>query len=94
MGRYFFVYIMATKNNKVLYVGVTNNLQRRICEHKSPIYKSFTGRYNVNKLVYFEVYEDISIAIAREKQLKAGSRKKKVALIEGKNPQWEELLVV
>jgi putative endonuclease len=85
-------YIMANKNNTTLYVGVTANLKRRIHQHKSGINpKSFTKRYNINKLVYFEEYPTIKEAIFREKQLKSGSRKKKESLINGFNPEWRDL---
>ena len=87
-----FVYILANKNNTTLYVGVTSNLLQRIERHKTEFYpKSFSARYNVNKLVYYEAFQDIRAAIAREKQLKAGSRTKKIALIEKENPDWEDL---
>ncbi|MBU2951417.1 GIY-YIG nuclease family protein [Tamlana agarivorans] len=87
-----FIYIITNKNNTTLYVGVTSNLAQRIEEHKNKKYKkSFSARYNLNKLVYFEAFQMIGDAIAREKQLKAGSRAKKVALIEQENPEWEDL---
>ena len=90
--RTYQVYIATNKNNTVLYTGVTNNLIRRMEEHKhkrNP--KSFSARYNVEKLVWFENYTDIAEAIAREKQIKAGSRKKKLQLIEEMNPEWRDL---
>ena len=78
-----YVYILTNKNNTTLYVGVTSNLIKRIHQHKEKYYKkSFSARYNLNKLVYYEVFQMIGDAIAREKQLKAGSRAKKIALIE------------
>ena len=77
----FYVYILTNKNNTVLYTGVTSNLECRIWEHKHKIYKGFTARYNVDKLVYYEIHYDSYEAIAREKQIKAGSRKKKIDLI-------------
>jgi putative endonuclease len=86
--RTYQTYIATNKNNTVLYTGVTNNLVRRMEEHKfkqNP--KSFTARYNIEKLVWYENYTDIGEAIAREKQLKAGSRKKKIHLIETMNPE-------
>ena len=90
--RTYQVYIATNKNNKVLYTGVTNNLIRRMEEHKSKLHlKSFTARYNINKLVWYENYTDIEEAITREKQLKAGSRKKKIMLIEELNPEWKDL---
>ena len=90
MGQYW-VYILTNKNNTTLYVGVTNDLYRRMIEHKEKLVKGFTYRYNIDKLVYFEEYNDINIAIAREKQLKAGSRKKKIELIEKENKEWKDL---
>ena len=93
----YYVYIMSNKNNTVLYTGYTNNLIRRGYEHKAgagqsqKTHKSFTRRYNVNKLVYFEKFDDIYGAIAREKQIKAGSRKKKIDLINSMNPKWIDL---
>ncbi|MBU1640487.1 MAG: GIY-YIG nuclease family protein [Proteobacteria bacterium] len=82
---------MTNKSNKVLYTGVTSDLVRRVYEHKEKLTKGFTAKYNCNKLVYFEVYDDIIEAIAREKQLKAGSRAKKIDLIQAKNTKWEDL---
>ena len=86
-----YVYLITNKNNTVIYTGVTSNLQKRIHQHKTKFYKGFTARYNCNKLVYFEVFDDIKQAILREKQLKAGSRAKKEQLIALKNPSWEDL---
>jgi len=91
MNKQFYVYIMTNKHNRVLYTGVTNNLQRRIYEHKGKLVKGFTTKYNINKLVYYEVFEDSYNAISREKQIKAGSRKKKLVLIETMNPEWKDL---
>jgi putative endonuclease len=85
------VYILANVKNTVLYIGVTNSLTRRIKEHKEKLIPGFTQRYNVNKLVYFEFYHDMRDAIVREKQLKGGSRKKKIQLIESLNPTWKDL---
>lgn len=82
---------MTNKNNKVIYTGVTNNLKRRVCEHKEKMVEGFTKRYNVNKLVYFEVTNDIYSAIQREKQIKAGSRQKKIDLINSINKEWKDL---
>ncbi|QOD61351.1 GIY-YIG nuclease family protein [Polaribacter haliotis] len=87
-----FVYILTNKNNTTLYIGVTADLEQRIKQHKSKINKkSFTARYNLSKLVYYEAFQMIGDAIAREKQLKSGNRAKKIALIESMNPEWEEL---
>ncbi|MFD2530485.1 GIY-YIG nuclease family protein [Polaribacter marinaquae] len=88
-----FVYILTNKNNTTLYVGVTANLVERIQQHKDKINpKSFTARYNLNKLVYYEAFQMIGDAIAREKQLKAGNRAKKIDLIETENPNWNDLV--
>ena len=88
-----YVYILTNKMNTVLYVGVTNNIKRRLIEHRtSANNKSFTSKYNVFKLVYYETYPSIWEAIKREKQLKAGSRKKKTDLINNTNPNWENLM--
>ncbi len=90
----YFVYIMTNKGNRVLYTGVTNDLEKRVAEHKAKIADdSFTARYNVNKLVYYEMTGDVRSAIAREKQIKAGSRAKKVELIEAFNPTWQDLSI-
>jgi putative endonuclease len=74
-----------------LYTGVTNDLVKRVYEHKEKLVKGFTQKYNVNKLVYYEATEDVMSAIAREKQIKAGSRQKKLDLINGFNPKWQDL---
>ena len=87
----YFVYIATNKVNTVLYTGVTNNLKRRIFEHKNKMVSSFSEKYNINKLVYFEIYDDINLAIIREKQIKAGSRKKKEKLIKTKNAVFRDL---
>ena len=87
-----YVYILFNKRNGTLYTGVTSSLKQRICEHKEKIHpNSFTSRYAINKLGYFEEYASINAAIEREKQIKAGSRAAKLALIEGVNPDWEDL---
>lgn len=77
-----YVYILSNKNNDVLYVGVTSDIVKRIWEHKNKVTDGFTSRYNVTKLVYYECYNDIETAIVREKQIKGGSRKKKIDLVE------------
>jgi putative endonuclease len=88
----YFVYILTTRKNTTLYTGVTNDLARRIAEHKTGADKgSFTSQYSCTKLVYYEVFETAESAIAREKQLKGGSRQKKLELIDRFNPQWEDL---
>ena len=86
------VYIMTNKHNTTLYTGVTYNLKRRVFEHKEHLIKGFTDRYNLEKLVYFEVASDINAAILREKQIKNWSRRKKIELIESINPEWNDLV--
>ncbi len=91
MGKAF-VYILFNKRNATLYIGVTSDLVKRIYEHKTKKYQeSFTTKYHIDKLGYFEVFEDIQYAIEREKQIKAGLRKKKLALIERYNAKWKDL---
>ena len=85
------IYIMANKINTVLYTGVTSNLPRRIYEHKNKVVEGFTKRYNIIKLVYYEIFDDPETAIRREKQIKSGSRKKKVDLIMSMNPEFNDL---
>lgn len=87
----YFVYIISNRYHTVFYTGVTNDLHRRIIEHKSGKGGVFSSRYILNKLVYYEVGTDIGTAIAREKQIKGGSRQKKIALIESINPNWDDL---
>jgi putative endonuclease len=91
MGHQYYVYIITNKNNRVLYTGITNDLKRRVYEHKEKLVGGFTKRYNVSKLVYYEVFEDPENAILREKQIKAGSRQKKINLIETINKEWRDL---
>ncbi|NQT25852.1 GIY-YIG nuclease family protein [candidate division KSB1 bacterium] len=91
LDKIYCVYILTNRHNTVLYTGVTGDLPRRVWEHKEKIVKSFTSRYNVDKLVYYEVFEDAYEAISREKQIKAGSRIKKIDLIEKMNPEWRDL---
>ncbi len=79
---------MANKHNTVIYIGVTSNLIKRVYQHKTKAYKGFTSKYNCDKLVYYEEFNDINEAIAREKQLKSGNRTRKVSLINGTNPEW------
>ena len=86
-----YVYIMTNKNNTVLYTGVTSDLQRRVWQHREKLVEGFTERYQVAKLVYYEACPDMLSAIAREKQLKGGSRQKKVDLINGLNSEWRDL---
>jgi putative endonuclease len=89
--KHFYIYILTNKNNKVLYTGVTNNLIRRIWEHREKINEGFTKRYNVTKLVYYEIFDNPNTAVKREKQIKAGSRKKKIDLINSINKDWKDL---
>jgi putative endonuclease len=91
MDALFYVYILATRKGGPIYVGVTNDLHRRVFEHKTHAIKGFTARYNIDRLVYFEVFESIEAAIAREKKLKRWRREWKVALIERENPEWRDL---
>ena len=91
MNNTYYVYFLTNWNNKVLYIGVTNNLQRRLYQHKSKSVKGFTEKYNTNKLVYFEETSDISTAITREKELKKWRRQKKDNLVEKMNPEWNDL---
>ena len=91
MSEQYYVYIMTNKNNTVLYTGVTNHLRRRAYQHRTGQGGGFTSRYNVIKLVYYEMTADVSAAIAREKQIKAGSRQRKIDLIEAMNPGWLDL---
>ena len=86
-----YVYILFSKRNGTLYTGVTSDLKKRIYEHKNKMLKGFTEKYNVDKLGYYEIYNDIKQAIEREKQIKAGSRMKKIMLIEKNNPKWKDL---
>ena len=85
------IYIMASQRNGTLYVGVTSNLVKRVWEHKSDLVEGFTRRYGVHMLVYYELLDSMEAAITREKQLKAGSRAKKLRLIENMNPGWNDL---
>ena len=87
----YYVYIMTNKHNTVLYTGVTGNLARRVSEHKNAVKDSFTARYNVNKLVFAEYFDDVKYALEAEKQIKSWSRKKKIQLIESVNPGWKDL---
>ena len=89
--RQYWVYIMTSPRNKVLYAGVTNDLARRVTEHKQGTGSIFTRKYNVTKLVFCEQFQQINDAITTEKMIKAGSRAKKVALIESQNPNWQDL---
>jgi len=90
MAEQYYVYIMTNKS-KTLYTGITDNLERRVYEHKKKLLEGFTKRYNITKLVYYEVTSDVSAAIEREKQIKGWLRRKKITLIEAMNPQWTDL---
>ncbi len=87
----YYIYILASKKNGTLYIGVTNNLLRRVQEHKNKIAEGFTKKYNINILVYFETTESVTSAIQREKQLKKWNRAWKIQLIESSNPDWVDL---
>ena len=87
----YYVYILSSGPNGTLYVGVTNDLQRRLLEHRDGTVEGFTKRYAVHRLVHFEETDDISAAITREKQIKGWSRAKKIALIQAENPHWRDL---
>lgn len=91
MSKVGYVYILTNTQNSVLYTGVTSDLAKRIWQHKHKQISGFTNKYNIEKLVYYEACEEIGEAIAREKQIKGGSRKKKIALVESMNPQWRDL---
>ncbi|MCC5602547.1 GIY-YIG nuclease family protein [Nostoc favosum] len=91
MSQQYYLYIMTNNYNSVLYTGVTNNLQRRVYEHKEKMIEGFTKKYNINKLVYYEIFEDAYTAISREKQIKAGSRRNKIDLVNSINQEWKDL---
>ena len=89
--KFYFIYILTNKGNTVLYTGITNDIERRVFEHKEKSIKGFTEKYSVNKLVYYEIYEEVHMALAREKQIKGGSRKDKINLVNRKNKEWRDL---
>lgn len=91
MGHNYYVYIITNRDNTVLYTGVTNNIIRRIYEHKEKLINGFSKKYNCDKLVWYEIYGDAYNAITREKQIKAGSRRRKVMLINSMNLEWKDL---
>ncbi len=91
MAKQYFVYIITNKYNTVLYTGITGNLKKRIYEHRSKLVEGFSKKYKIAKLVYCEIFKDIYNALTREKQIKAGSRIKKIKLIEDFNPSWKDL---
>ncbi len=90
MTQNYYIYIM-TNRSRTFYVGITNNLEQRVYEHKQKLIDGFTKRYNISRLVYYEVFTDVRDAIAREKQVKDWRREKKIALIESLNPTWKDL---
>jgi len=90
-GKTYYIYLMTNWNHRVMYVGVTNDLVRRVYEHKNKLMEGFTSRYNINKLVYFENTEDIHAALAREKEIKRWRREKKDALVHALNSDWRDL---
>ena len=89
--QYYYVYMLTNWNNRVIYTGVTNNLERRLYEHKNGVADGFTKKYNVHKLVWFEYTTDVCSAIEKEKQIKGWRRSKKNALVEENNPTWRDL---
>jgi putative endonuclease len=91
MSKQYYVYIMTNKNNRVLYTGITNDLKKRVYEHKEKFVNGFTKKYNVSKLVYYEIFGDPENSILREKKIKAGSRQKKIDLINSMNKEWSDL---
>ncbi len=93
MNKMFYVYILASKQNGTLYIGVTSDLRKRVYQHKNKILDGFSNKYEVDKLVYYEIYADSSSAITREKRLKRWRRKWKLRLIEEKNPMWKDLYI-
>ena len=91
MNNQYYVYLMTNKKNTVLYTGVTNDLKKRVYEHKEKLIDGFTKKYNINKLVYYEIFDEIENAILREKKIKAGSRNKKIELIKRMNSERKDL---
>lgn len=91
MDRQYYIYILTNATHRTLYTGVTNDLKRRVWEHKGKFVEGFTKKYLLDMLLYYEVCEDISVAISREKQIKAGSRKRKIELVNSMNPEWRDL---
>ena len=91
MNKNYYVYLLTNWDNKVMYIGITNNLERRIYEHKNKLIQGFTKKYNLNKLVYYEETNDVNAAIAREKEIKKWRREKKNNLADNVNPEWKDL---
>ena len=90
-NKQYYVYLISNKNNTTIYTGITSDIKRRIWEHKNKITKGFSSKYNLYKLLYYEIYNDPENAIIREKQIKSGRREKKIRLIESMNPKWIDL---
>ena len=91
MAKYYYLYILASERNGTLYIGVTNNLLKRVWEHKNKFVQGFTNKYTVDKLIYYEIFEDINEAILRETQMKRWKREWKIELIEKDNTEWIDL---
>jgi len=91
MDRQYYVYIMTNKRNTVIYTGITNDLRRRVYEHREKLAEGFTKKYNATKLVHYEILQDVENAILREKQIKGGSRRKKIELVDSMNKEWRDL---
>jgi putative endonuclease len=91
MSNQYYVYVLASNKSGTLYIGITNDLKRRVGEHKEGLIEGFTKKYNIRKLVYFEIYNDINEAMLREKRLKKWNRSWKIRLIEEMNPKWNDL---
>ena len=89
----YYIYILTNWNDQVMYVGMTNNLERRVYEHKHKLIEGFTAKYNINKLVYYEETQDVNAALAREKEIKKWRREKKNILVQEANPTWQDLSV-
>ena len=89
----YFVYMLTNKTNSVLYIGITNDIIRRMYEHKNKLVPGFTAKYNLNKLVYYEIFDNSKAAIIREKELKGWKREKKNDLVESKNLEWNEIII-
>ncbi|MDP3879356.1 MAG: GIY-YIG nuclease family protein [Dehalococcoidales bacterium] len=90
-SKQYYVYILANSTNVALYLGVTNDLKRRVYEHKRQVVRGFAEKYRIDKLVYYEIFEDVENAILREKRLKGSSRARKNRLVESLNPEWRDL---
>jgi putative endonuclease len=91
MNKQYYVYILASRKNGTLYIGITSSLVKRVWEHKEKLVKSFTSKYNIDRLVYYEIFDDPENAIKREKRLKEYKRQWKIDLIEKNNPEWKDL---